>query len=94
MHIFVDLDDIPSLTKRSLSYGMCRFITEIKKLNRGDFPPKTIYEMVVCVQMFLESKGIFWKLLDDKEEEFQQLQYTCDNIMKERASGGIGSVTT
>ncbi len=93
VYIFVDLDDIPSLTKRNLSYGMCRFITEIKKLNGGDFPPKTIYEIVICVQMFLESKGIFWKLLDDKEEEFQWLQYTCDNIMKERVSGGIGSIT-
>ena len=93
VHIFADLDDIPSLTKRSLSYRICRFITEIKKLNGGNFPPKTIYEIVVCMQMFLESKGIFWKLLDDKEEEFQCLRYTSNNIIKERGSGGIGSVT-
>ncbi len=56
------------------------------------FLQKTVYKMILSIQMFLESKGLFWKLLDDKEEEFQKLRYTCDNIIKERASGGLGSV--
>ncbi len=51
-----------------------------------------LYKMILSIQMFLESKGLFWKLLDDKEEEFQKLRYTYDNIMKERASGGLGSI--
>ena len=92
LHIFADLDDISTLNKSFLSYGLCWFITEVKKINGSDFPPKTIYEMIVCVQMHLESKGLFWKLLDDKEDDFMKLCYTCDNIMKERASGRLGSV--
>ena len=81
IHIWADLDHVACLQKSTLCYGLCRFITEICKINGSDFPPKTIYKMIVCIQMFLETKGLFWKLLDDKE--FSQLHYTCDNIMKE-----------
>ncbi len=92
VHIFADLDNMSSLNKTGLVYGLCRFITEVKKLNGNDFPPKTIYKIIVCIQMHLESKGLFWKLLDDKDPEFIKLRYTCDNIMKEHASGGLGSL--
>lgn len=78
--------------RNPLSYGLCHFICEVKKINGDDFPPKTIYEMIVCVQIYLESRGIFWKLLDDMDMDFVKLCYTCDNIMKEHASGGLGNV--
>ena len=55
LHIFADLVDIASLTKRTLLYGLCHFITEIKKLDGTDFPPKTVYKMILSIQMFLES---------------------------------------
>ena len=42
--------------------------------------------------MFLESKGIFWKLLDDKDPMFVNMKYTLDNTMKEGAATGLGSV--
>ncbi len=44
-----------------------------EKMNGDEYPPKTIYEMVVCVQMHLEMQGIFWKLLDDSDSSFVQL---------------------
>ncbi len=90
--IWADLDDVSTLEKNTLSYGLCYFITEIKKLSGDDFPAKTLYEMIICVQMYLEKMGIFWKLLDDSDPAFVQLKYTCDNVMKERASGGIGGI--
>ena len=78
-----------NLEKRNLCYGLCQFITEITKVNGEDYPPKTIYEIVICVQMYLESKGYFFKFFED--EEFTDLKYTCNNIMKERAKSGLGS---
>ncbi len=48
--------------------------------------------MVICVQMYLETAGIFWKLLDNSNPAFTHLKYMCDNIMKEHTSGGLGSV--
>ncbi len=68
--IWADLDDISTLEKNTLSYGLCCFITEIKKLSGDDFPAKTLYEMIICVQMYLEKMGIFWKLLDDSDPAF------------------------
>ena len=61
-------------------------------MNGTNFPPKTIYELVICIQMYLEQNGIFWKLLDDKDKHFISLKYTCDNAMKERAESGLGNV--
>ena len=87
----MDLHQPETLNKKMFSYAVCRFITEIKKLNGEEYPPKTIYEMVMCLQMHLELKGVFWKLLDDTDSDFVQLRYTCDNLMKEKASGGLGS---
>ncbi len=81
--IKADLDNPVTLEKKMLCYALCRFITKIKKLNGEDYPPKTIYKMLVCIQMHLETQGMFWKLLNDKEENFIQLRYMCDNLMKE-----------
>ncbi len=74
-----------------LSYSLCQFITEIKKITGNEYPPKTIYEMIVCIQMHLESYRIFWKLLNNADKAFIQLCYTCNNLMKEKAAGGLGS---
>ena len=89
--IHIDLDNPETINKRMLSYSLCCFITEIKKLNGDDYPPKIIYKMLICVQMHLKMQGLFQKLLDDSDSEFVQLWYTCDNLMKERVCTGLGS---
>ncbi len=89
--ILVDLDRPETIEERMLSYTICCFITEIKKLNGQDYPPRTIYEIVMCLQIHLETQGIFWKLLDDSDSAFVELRYTCNNLMKECASSGLGS---
>ena len=80
------------LTKAQLSYALVRFVSEIKKLDGTDYPPKTIYELVISIQMYLKTKGLFWKLLDEKEPVFQRLHCTVDNVMKECAATGIRSL--
>ncbi len=91
VQIHVDLHRPETINKKMFSYALCRFSTEIEKINGDKYPPKTIYKMVVCLQMHLETLGIFWKLLDDYDSFFVQLCYTCDNLMKEKATGGLGS---
>ena len=59
-YINCDLEDMSTITVDSLVSGMRRFITEIRKMDGNDFPPKTLYQIVLCVQFHLETKGITW----------------------------------
>ena len=86
--ITCDLDDDETITEEALVHGMCRFITEIKKVNGEQFPAKTLYEIALCVQFHLEGRGLMWKLLSD--EKFRDLKYTLDNVMKQRNSQLVG----
>ena len=72
----------------NFTFAIKRFITEIRKLDGSDFPAKTLYQIVICLQFHLEGNGFTWKLLDDKD--FTEVRFTLDNIMKERVSAGIG----
>ena len=86
--IYADLDDVCTLTVGNLCFAMTRFITEVRKLDGSTFPGKTVYDLVVCVQMHLERHGFTWKLIDDPE--FKDLKFTLDNVMKQRVSDGVG----
>ena len=48
-NIACDLSDITSITEESLKFALCRFLTEVKKLDGSEFPPKTLYDIVMCV---------------------------------------------
>ncbi len=87
--ITCDLDKFVCIEKHTLCHALCRFVCEICKINGEDYPLKTIYEIIIYVQMLLESHGVFWKFFEDPE--FSDLKYTVDNIMKERAMSGLGS---
>ena len=86
--ITCDLDDHETITVDNLNIGICRFITEVRKINGCQFPAKTLYEVVVCIQLHLESIGLMWKLLND--ECFSDIKYTLDNVMKECAACNVG----
>ena len=86
--ISCDLDNKDTISKSSLNAAMCKFITEIKKLDGSEYPGKTLYDIVICVQFHLEKMGLQWKLL--VQEEFSDLKYTLDNLMKKRVSEGVG----
>ena len=83
-----DLDNKDSITKENLVFAMCRFITEVKKMDGSDFPGKTLYEILVCTQFHLESIGFHWKLLNEKA--FSDVKFTLDNVMKLCTSQGVG----
>ena len=74
--------------KIELSFALSRFITEVKKLDNTDYPPNTIRELVIMIQMHLHQNGVYWKLLDG--ECFQSLRNVLDNLMKQRTAMGLG----
>ena len=87
-NVSCDLDNISTVTKENIVSDMCRFLTEIKKRNGADFPGKTLYDIVICVQFHLETNGISWKLLG--QDIFSDIRFTLDNLMKQRCEQGIG----
>lgn len=87
--IKLDLMNVATITKANLVYAATRFLAEVKKMDGSDFPPKTLYEILVTLQFHLETLGFSWKLLDD--EAFKDLRFTLDNLMKVRCRSGLGN---
>ena len=87
-HIVCDLENSDTITAESLKFALCHFITKVKKLNGDDFPGKTLYHIVVCIQLHLQCMGFAFKLINDPA--FKDLKYTLDNTMKAWVSQGIG----
>ena len=77
-----DLDD-PGLDPEVLSHVLLTFINEIKCVDGEDYPPNTVYLIIVMLQLFFEKKGKTWKLLDGKD--FNNLRNTIDNLIKRRS---------
>ena len=84
-----NLDQLDSLMKENLEYSLCMFITEVRKLNGDDYPGKTLYQLTVSIQRFLNEKGLNWKLVDGPD--FKQYRIVLDNIMKKRAQQNVGT---
>ena len=83
-----NLDQVGSFVKRDLCYSMSRFIREVKKIDGSEYPPNTVRDLVIMIQMYLHKKSLFWKLLDNFE--FVMLRNVLDNTMKEHHSMGLG----
>ena len=86
--IHCDLNDVSTINEYSLKFALCRFLTEVRKVDGSEFPPKTMYDIIMCVQFHLETLGFSWRLISD--EQFQEVKFTLDNIMKQRTAQGIG----
>ena len=87
-YIACDLEDRSTITGSSLIYALCRFITEVKKVDGTDFPGKTLYDILICIQFHLECLGFAFKIINDPA--FCDVKYTLDNTMKMHVASGIG----
>ena len=83
-----NLDLLGSFHQSQLSFALSRFIVEVRRLDGKEYPPNTLREIIVCIQMFLHENGIMWKLIDG--DNFVGLRNVLDNTMKERHSLGYG----
>ena len=87
-----DLNNLACLTRENFEHSLCRFICEVKKVRpEGDYPGRTLYQMVCSLQNYLRKNDIKWKLVHG-ETEFLQFQRVLDNVMKERAGQQIGLI--
>ena len=77
-----DLSFVRTFDQVELSFALSRFVTEVKKLDNTDYPPNTIRELIIMIQMHLHQNGIYWKLLDGDN--------VLDNLMKQRTAMGLG----
>ena len=57
-----DIDRVDLLEKESFEFSMCKFLSEVRKVNGDEYPGKTLYHMVVSIQKHLVTKGKKWKL--------------------------------
>ena len=63
--ITCNLDDRATITGTSLHFDLCRFLTEVKKIDGSDFPGKTLYDIAICIQFHLECLGFTFKVIND-----------------------------
>ena len=83
-----DLCKVWQFGDSDLSFSLSRFIREVKKIDGKDFPPNSVREIIIMIQMFLNSCGLDWKLLEGCN--FVNLRNVVDNTMKERHAEGLG----
>ncbi|XP_050414113.1 uncharacterized protein LOC126828378 [Patella vulgata] len=83
--------ELDFLNDDELSYCLSRFIVETRKADGNEYPPKTLRQLVLLIQMHLNNIGRLVKLLSDPI--FNELRNTLDNSMKIGASKGNGLLT-
>ena len=83
-----NLEDLTTVTKQNLENALCIFIAEVTKVCGEDFPGKTLYQLSVSIQKYLNESGLMWKLVDGPD--FKQFRIVLDNVMKERVQQNIG----
>ena len=83
-----NIDMINSFTQGELAFSLCRFIREVRKIDGNEYPPNSIREIIIMLQMHLHENSVYWKLLDG--EHFLSVRNVVDNTMKERHTMGMG----
>ena len=86
-NVACDLDDRSTISQESLNEALPMFITEVKKMDGTNFPGKTLYEILISVQFYLETLGYGWKLLN--YAKFREVKLTLDNMIKLCTSQGV-----
>ena len=84
--VLSDLDNPILSVKDNLKYALCRFISEVQKMDQQEYPPNSLRDHLCGVQMYLETQ----KLIDKSDDIFIDLTNVLDNLMKDRVSKDMG----
>ena len=85
------LNDIPKLTKENLEFALCRFVCEVRKSKEdGEYPGRTLYQMISAIQNHLRNNECEWKVLNG--DDFRHFNRVLDKVMQEHAAKNIGTV--
>jgi hypothetical protein len=89
----VDLisSDLVHLPDKQLQTALARFIVEVRKVDGSPYPPKTVRQLILLLQMHLNNHHRPVHLLSDPK--FSSLQNVVDRLMKKRAEEGLGLQT-
>lgn len=88
---FADITKLETLEKANLQESLCHFIPEVTKVRgEGPYPGKTLYQMIVAIQKYLNVNKLYWQLIEGVE--FRDVRIVLDNVMKERAALNVGIV--
>ena len=83
-----DLNLVGLFTQSDLCFVLAHFICEVKRIDNSDYPPNTLREIIIMIQIHLNENNVFWKLLES--DQFRSLRNVVDNMMKERTALGLG----
>lgn len=78
--------NLNNMTADELNFSISRFIVEVRKVNGDEYPGTTLKELVVMLQLHLQTLG---KCHDLLSADFMQLHHTLDTTMKERVKKGV-----
>ena len=78
--------DIVDMADWERVYALKRFIMEVRKVTGDVYPAETLYELVISLQMYLNSCGNNVRFLDDGE--YIEVRHCLDNRMKELSRAG------
>ncbi|CAC5423576.1 unnamed protein product [Mytilus coruscus] len=75
--------DLAEMSLDELNYSISRFICEVRKTDGTEYPPDTLYSLVICLQLYMDTLGYNHKFLS--YSSFIQIKNSLDNVMKLRA---------
>ena len=87
-----DITKPQMLEKHKFCNSLCKFITEVRKVKGGVYPPQTVRVLILSIQMYLRTCRVNWRLLKEEDDIFIDLFNVVDNVMKERTDMGLGKV--
>ena len=79
------------MSNEDLDEVLGKFVAEMRKEGEKEYPRKTLYEMICCIQAYfrIECKRNI-TLVDKKGCNFRNLNSALNFQMKQRASAGVG----
>ena len=75
------------MDKSLLNYALCWFILEVTNERNELYPQETLYSLVMALQMYFHSQGVYHKFLQDSA--FVEVRNTLDNRMKSLSKQGL-----
>ena len=79
--------NILTMSKSELLYTLCHFLLEVMNEKSDLYPHETLYSILICLQMYLHSKGVYYKFIQDPD--FADVQNTLDNRIKHLSRLGL-----
>lgn len=83
----VDRLDKSVLHEVSLNRDMCDFIVEVRKENGEEYPPGTVYDLVLMLSIYLEQE---YGIKHLTTTAWPKIRNTLDWVMQEKTAQGLG----